>query len=113
MTRRNRIAVAALAGLLAAAPVYASYRRALRRAWTRLAGSEIARTRCGAIEYAIAGDGPPVLFVHGAGGGFDQGLAFGRDLVAAGFRLIAMSRFGYLRTTSPSKSSTSSTICPA
>jgi pimeloyl-ACP methyl ester carboxylesterase len=101
MTRRNTIALVAGAALLSAAPIYASYRSALRRARARLAGGEIAQTRCGPIEYASAGDGPPVLFVHGAGGGFDQGLAFGRGLVAAGFRLIAMSRFGYLRTPLP------------
>jgi pimeloyl-ACP methyl ester carboxylesterase len=56
------------------------------------------QTSCGPIEYATAGNGPPVLVIHGAGGGFDQGLAFGADLAVAGFRVIAMSRFGYLRT---------------
>jgi len=104
MSRRHALASAAAAALLAAAaaPVYASYRSALRRARVRIStGSELAQTRCGPIEYAVAGDGPPVLFVHGAGGGFDQGLAFGRDLAAAGLRVIAMSRFGYLRTPLP------------
>jgi pimeloyl-ACP methyl ester carboxylesterase len=65
----------------------------------------LAQTRCGPIEYGIAGTGPPLLFVHGAGGGFDQGLAFGADLAAAGFRVIAMSRFGYLRTPLPADAS--------
>jgi 2-hydroxy-6-oxonona-2,4-dienedioate hydrolase len=64
-------------------------------------GSRIARTPCGPIEYAVHGDGPPVLVVHGAGGGFDQGLDFGTPLVESGFRVIAMSRFGYLRTPLP------------
>ena len=96
--------VAAL--LAAAAPLYSSYRGALRRARARIAtGSQLAQTRCGPIEYATAGEGAPVLFVHGAGGGFDQGLAFGRDLAAAGFKLIAMSRFGYLRTPLPDDAS--------
>jgi pimeloyl-ACP methyl ester carboxylesterase len=40
--------------------------------------------------------------VHGAGGGYDQGLDFARHLVDGGFRVIAMSRFGYLRTPLPS-----------
>jgi 2-hydroxy-6-oxonona-2,4-dienedioate hydrolase len=104
MSGRRALASVAGAALLAAtaAPVYASYRSALRRARARIStGSRLAETRSGPIEYATAGDGPPVLFVHGAGGGFDQGLAFGRDLAAAGFRLIAMSRFGYLRTPLP------------
>ena len=46
-----------------------------------------------------------MLFIHGAGGGFDQGLSFGADLAAAGFRVIAMSRFGYLRTPLPADAS--------
>jgi pimeloyl-ACP methyl ester carboxylesterase len=49
----------------------------------------------------VAGDGPAILFVHGAGGGFDQGLDFGSPLVTSGFRVVAMSRFGYLRTPLP------------
>jgi 2-hydroxy-6-oxonona-2,4-dienedioate hydrolase len=39
--------------------------------------------------------------VHGAGGGFDQGLDFAKPLAERGFRVIAMSRFGYLRTPLP------------
>jgi pimeloyl-ACP methyl ester carboxylesterase len=45
------------------------------------------------------------LLVHGAGGGFDQGLAVGRSLAARGHRVIAMSRFGYLRTPLPNDAS--------
>ncbi len=33
----------------------------------------LADTRHGQIEYISWGTGPPVLVVHGAGGGFDQG----------------------------------------
>jgi len=43
----------------------------------------------------ILGEGPPVLIVHGAGGGYDQGLWVARDSVGEGFRIIAPSRFGY------------------
>ncbi|MGZ5091103.1 MAG: alpha/beta fold hydrolase, partial [Burkholderiales bacterium] len=74
----------------------------MREAQQRIAGrSEIVSTPCGAIEYAVAGRGPPVLVVHGAGGGYDQGLDFGEPLSSHGFRVIAMSRFGYLRTALP------------
>lgn len=90
---------AVVAGLGAAAYLY---QRDIQQARERVAsGSRIAQTPCGPIEYAIAGDGPPVLVVHGAGGGFDQGLDFGASLVERGFRVIAMSRFGYLRTPLP------------
>ena len=68
-------------------------------------GSKIAQTSCGPIEYAVAGDGPPVLVVHGAGGGFDQGLEFGAPLAEQSFRVIAMSRFGYLGTPLPEDAS--------
>ncbi|MCK7580716.1 MAG: alpha/beta hydrolase [Chromatiales bacterium] len=78
------------------------YQRDIQQARARVAsGSQIAQTPCGPIEYAVAGDGPPVLVVHGAGGGFDQGLDFSKPLVERGFRVIAMSRFGYLRTPLP------------
>lgn len=43
----------------------------------------------------------PLLVVHGSGGGFDQGLALGADYAARGWRVIAPSRFGYLRTPWP------------
>ncbi|HET6982807.1 MAG TPA: alpha/beta hydrolase, partial [Myxococcaceae bacterium] len=56
-------------------------------------------------EYASRGSGPPVLVVHGAGGGFDQGLALGERLIDHGYRVIAMSRFGYLRTPMPADAS--------
>lgn len=42
-----------------------------------------------------------MLVVHGAGGGFDQGRELGHALAAGGYRMIAMSRFGYLRTPAP------------
>jgi 2-hydroxy-6-oxonona-2,4-dienedioate hydrolase len=93
--------VAVLFGL-----IYTSYQRELRQARERVStGSQIAQTPCGPIEYAVAGDGPPVLVVHGAGGGYDQGLDFGAPLAERGFRVIAMSRFGYLRTPLPADAS--------
>ena len=82
------------------------YQRDIQQARARIAsGSQIAQTPCGPIEYAVAGDGPPLLVVHGAGGGFDQGLDFARPLAEFGFRVIAMSRFGYLRTPLPNDAS--------
>lgn len=94
--------VAGLAGVL-----LTSYQRDIQQARQRIAtGSQIVQTPCGPIEYAIAGEGPAVLLVHGAGGGYDQGLAFGEALVSRGFRVIAMSRFGYLRTPLPKEDAT-------
>jgi pimeloyl-ACP methyl ester carboxylesterase len=84
------------------AVIYITYRSDIIRARQRVAsGSEIARTSCGPIEYAVAGEGAPVLVIHGAGGGFDQGLDVAGSLVGPGYRVIAISRFGYLRTPLP------------
>ena len=74
----------------------------IKRATTRIAqGSLLATTRCGPIEYQEAGTGVPLLVVHGSGGGHDQGMAFAGSLAQQGVRVIAMSRFGYLRTPMP------------
>ena len=64
-------------------------------------GSVVIVTRCGPIEYQEAGKGIPLLMVHGSGGGHDQGMAFAGNLAKKGIRVIAMSRFGYLRTPMP------------
>jgi pimeloyl-ACP methyl ester carboxylesterase len=89
-----------------AVPTCAIYRRDVARAYNRVStGSRLAQTGCGPIEYAVAGKGPPVLVVHGAGGGFDQGLDLSGGLVRDGFRVIAVSRFGYLRTPLPADAS--------
>jgi pimeloyl-ACP methyl ester carboxylesterase len=64
-------------------------------------GGRIANTGAGPIEYAEQGTGIPLLSIHGAGGGYDQGLANVADFVDEGFRVIAPSRFGYLRTPVP------------
>jgi pimeloyl-ACP methyl ester carboxylesterase len=62
------------------------------------AGSVVAQTARGAVEYALAGTGPAVLVVHGRPGGYDQGLVIARALNDPQFRFIAVSRPGYLRT---------------
>ncbi|MER8671444.1 alpha/beta hydrolase [Mesorhizobium sp. M1156] len=68
-------------------------------------GSVVAKLDAGPIEYVDNGVGPALLSIHGAGGGFDQGLANAADLVGEGFRIIAPSRFGYLRTPIPQDTS--------
>jgi pimeloyl-ACP methyl ester carboxylesterase len=94
----------ALAGLIVL--TLWSFRDDLAAAERRVAsGSQVVNTPCGLIEYAVEGKGTPLLAVHGAGGGFDQGLDFGRGLGNSGFRVIAMSRFGYLRTPLPADAS--------
>ena len=83
------------------------YRFDMLDANARVAGGTVVQTRCGPIEYAQKGSGTPVLVVHGAGGGFDQGMELAAELAAAGHRVIAMSRFGYLGTPLPGDASAS------
>lgn len=78
----------------------------LRRATERAAqGGVLVATRCGPIEVQQAGEGMPLLMIHGSGGGHDQGMAWARPLASQGIRVIAMSRFGYLRTPRPADAS--------
>jgi pimeloyl-ACP methyl ester carboxylesterase len=66
------------------------------------AGSRIAQTARGPVEYAVAGEGPPLLVIHGGVGGYNQALGLGalvnRHASGAGFMIVAPSRPGYLRT---------------
>lgn len=95
-------ALAALLSMTGCTWLVPPYRHDLEAARQRIgSGSEVAETPCGPIEYAVRGGGPPLLVVHGAAGGFDQGLIIGAPLIQAGYRVIAVSRFGYLRTPLP------------
>ena len=97
--------VAVVIGLvftIAALVVWWRFDNDIMRARARVAhGGLLVATRCGPIEYREAGSGVPLLAVHGSGGGYDQGMAFAGTLVDDGIRVIAMSRFGYLRTPMP------------
>lgn len=89
--------LSAAAGAAFCAWLAGTYRRHRYTHIQRLiAGSRIAQTPSGPLEYGLACEGPPVMVLHGAGGGYDMGLL----LTAAGFPFtwIAPSRPGYLRT---------------
>ena len=105
---RGRGALLILAAVLAGAAFLIGWRFSgdLQRARAHAAqGSVLLQTRCGPIEVQEAGTGIPVLAVHGSGGGHDQGMAFAGALAQRGIRVIAMSRFGYLRTPMPADAS--------
>ena len=102
IARRKRLVTAFAATLVGSAFIYGKFQRDVAEARTRAtAGDTVVQTRCGLIEYEEAGEGLPVLVVHGAGGGHDQGMTFARSLVQRGFHVIAVSRFGYLSTPLP------------
>lgn len=90
----------------AAALTYAAYRKDIKAARQRIESERLViDSPHGPIELAECGDGPAVLFIHGAGGGFDQGLEIGCELLGDGYRVIAPSRFGYLGTALPDDAS--------
>jgi pimeloyl-ACP methyl ester carboxylesterase len=100
----SKVKIAALlAATFAAAGggVFVIFDRQMREIRRRVeAGSRIVTTRLGPIECATRGSGSPLLLIHGAGGGYDQGLFIAENLPKS-FQVIAPSRFGYLRTPVP------------
>lgn len=105
VTRRTLLAMGVVAGgaALGGAVAANSYAAAMRTANAAIDPglSSLVDTRLGPLEYAERGTGTPLLMVHGTGGGFDQGLMFAHGLVERGYRVIAPSRFGYLRSSLP------------
>ena len=93
IAKRLLFAVSALVVVVVAFVVY-SYRSFRSDLLAELSsGSEVVETRVGPIEYVLEGDGGPVvLSVHGTPGGYDQRMGL------EGFRVLAPSRPGYLRT---------------
>lgn len=99
------LCIAIAVALLCATPFYARYRHDLGVARHRVAADGlVVETACGPIEYVTFGEGAPVLMVHGAGGGYDQGLLAARPF-GDDFAWIVPSRFGYLGTPLPEDSS--------
>jgi 2-hydroxy-6-oxonona-2,4-dienedioate hydrolase len=95
-----------------AVAVYFTYLNDISAAKERITtGSTIVNTAYGPIEYADVGQGNPVLAIHGTGGGFDQGLLTAESFLGEDIenthRIIAPSRFGYLKTPMPLSSSDS------
>ncbi len=93
--------------IVATAGVYAIFAHDLAAARARLIGrSKTVETSFGTVEYAVMGEGAPMLIAHGAEGGFDQGIDMTGALAGRGYRVIAPSRFGYLRSTLPGNPTT-------
>ena len=101
------MAFATLAGgAVGAGWVRSRYLADLDAARARVAqGSRMVSTRSGPMEVGVTEGRRPLLMIHGTGGGFDQGLHFAQRLTAAGWQVIAPSRFGYLRTPFPADAS--------
>jgi pimeloyl-ACP methyl ester carboxylesterase len=59
---------------------------------------EMVRTSRGNVETAAWGKGPFVLLLHGAMGGYDQGVLLARTVCHPRFHFLSISRPGYLGT---------------
>ena len=59
---------------------------------------------CGTVTYVDKGDGDVILSIHGIFGGYDQAFDNVENL-ASEYRIIAPSRFGYLRSDAPGDTS--------
>ncbi len=108
MGKMFSITIAISAGVVAIliALTYPRYQREMRSAKARLlAGGTILKTDHGDIEYAVEGEGTPALSLHGAGGGYDQGLWAATMALGGGHKFISVSRYGYLRTPIPQNAS--------
>lgn len=93
--------VVVLALVVPAGFVYRRYRQDMTLAYARVASDgQVIETACGPIQYAEFGEGPPMLLVHGAGGGYDQGIYFAR-FIGGHYRWLAPSRFGFLGSPVP------------
>jgi pimeloyl-ACP methyl ester carboxylesterase len=97
--------VVVLAVMLVSGSIYvvARYSREITTARKRIdsLGSRVIETSCGPVEYARVGEGDPLLVVHGALGGFDQGLFLARSIDVPNSQIISVSRFGFLRSSVP------------
>lgn len=97
---RGTIGAIALALFALLAWAFAAYLWDMHKAYARIGarGTVIASPH-GDIEYTQGGSGPPVLVIHGSGGGYDQGELMVRAVLGEQVHWIAPSRFGYLRST--------------
>jgi 2-hydroxy-6-oxonona-2,4-dienedioate hydrolase len=109
MTRRGfaaLVAATAFGCTVGGVAVRKAFKADLAQALARITqGSTLLQTAAGVIEVGITTGQRPLLMIHGTGGGFDQGLQFAHHLIAADWKVIAPSRFGYLRTPFPANAS--------
>lgn len=106
---KTMLVVLLVAAVAALAIAYVTFRRDMGAARAKLAHipSQVYSSKYGDIEYVLVGHGPTVLISHGVTGGVDQGMALAGKFAMfdAGYRFLYVSRFGYLRSSMPSRPS--------
>ena len=87
--------------------VVAKFRKALAQNYSRLDSipSKVYTSKHGDIEYLLRDEGPTILVSHGITGGVDQGIGLSEDFLGKGYKLLLVSRFGYLNSSIPANPS--------
>lgn len=62
---------------------------------------KIFKSSYGNVEYFVKGEGEPILVSHGITGGIDQGVGLSEKYIGDNYRMIYVSRFGYLDSDIP------------
>ncbi len=104
MQRLSRIVLVALALAFVVGCGRQQFHEDMARARARLEGAQLLDTELGLIQIKVNGEGPALLVIHGAAGGYDQGLVFA-DSLTDRFQIISVSRFGYLGSPVPANAS--------
>lgn len=83
--------------------VLARFKKDLAAGNEKIAGlhAQVFKSNIGEIEYVLAGEGPMLLVSHGITGGVDQARGLAEMYLGDGYRLLFVSRFGYLRSSMP------------
>ena len=101
LLKRFILGSVALAVVIPGGFIYRQYQHDMSLAYQRISiGGKMIETACGPIQYTEFGEGAPMLIVHGAGGGYDQGEYFAK-LIGGNYHWIAPSRFGFLGSPVP------------
>jgi 2-hydroxy-6-oxonona-2,4-dienedioate hydrolase len=101
LLKRFILVIVVLAIAIPGGLIYRQYQHERSLAYSRIStGGKVIDTPCGQIQYTEFGEGDPMLIVHGAGGGYDQGEYFAK-LIGGDYRWIAPSRFGFLEQPIP------------
>lgn len=87
--------------------LFMKFRNTMENNYRRLDSipSQVYASKHGNIEYLLTGVGPTILVSHGVTGGVDQGIGLSKDYLGEGYRLLFISRFGYLKSSIPANPS--------
>jgi len=88
--------------VIASTVIYIDFKSDIKDAHARIDSiqTKVYESKYGSIEYRLEGSGPTVIVLHGVTGGIDQGILLSKQFgfFNKGYRLLYISRFGYLKS---------------